>query len=97
MEGGEFFAHSPLSPRGERPAGDVVIENHMIISTHSPRVGRDKELDVEIKQHRKIQPTLPAWGETAVDLGVGHGKAISTHSPRVGRDIRLPDGEKKVY
>ena len=34
-----------------------------------------------------FQSTLPAWGETPLDLRLYPRRVISIHSPRMGRDL----------
>ena len=57
------------------------------ISTHSPRVGRDRYYVNDTWRTHRFQPTLPVWGETEADIEAIQDTLISTHSPRVGRDL----------
>ena len=59
-----------------------------MISTHSPRVGRDPCLNVKNGTPGRFQPTLPVWGETLLFAPSSFFAKISTHSPRVGRDLQ---------
>ena len=80
------FVFQPTLPVwGETPP-DKPQAIDAIISTHSPRVGRDAGNARPGHKPRRFQPTLPVWGETKCVCVVYFHSCISTHSPRVGRD-----------
>ena len=75
--------HSPRMGRDELLGVDTEQE---AISIHSPRMGRDLSLTIDDFASPAFQSTLPAWGETKDEKGVGRMGHISIHSPRMGRD-----------
>ena len=75
--------------------GESYIE--IIISTHSPRVGRDANALLDMAVQGLFQPTLPVWGETVGGNVNPRDFNISTHSPRVGRDPKSSSARRSVY
>ena len=73
----------PRSPRGERPAIQLLTRSRNSISIHAPRVGSDPMLSTQAERHSAFLSTLPAWGATEWD---GHGRDADEHfyprSPR---------------
>ena len=70
------------------PARGGTRYREIIISTHSPRVGRTS---LKIRQRtpaRQFQLTRPVWGEPGDSNSRILLYSISTHSPRVGRTPR---------
>ena len=61
----------------------------LLISTHSPRVGRDWNM-LQSLLYRAISTHSPRVGRDILNKlqGFGFGE-ISTHSPRVGRDLTV--------
>ena len=59
---------------------------NIIISIHSPRMGRDQMRKKRKPEITSFQSTLPAWGETALAPVPARAGKISIHSPRMGRD-----------
>ena len=57
-----------------------------IISTHSPRVGRDKQSSCHPGTLPNFNPLSPCGERHIAGAGKGLLSQISTHSPRVGRD-----------
>ena len=78
---------NPLSPHGERRAPAGYRWPGLIISIHSPRMGRDNPLDSLFGGGGGFQSTLPAWGETLATCFFFYAWEISIHSPRMGRDM----------
>ena len=65
-----------------------MIQNHQIISIHTPRVGRDISAWGSWQDSIKFQSTRPVWGVTMADNANKMGSSmISIHTPRVGRDV----------
>ena len=62
-------------------------ETVIVISIHSPRMGRDIVALYMMPKRLIFQSTLPAWGETSMPHKFSLIKIISIHSPRMGRDI----------
>ena len=66
----------------------------VVISTHTPRVGRDDLPYRLLIQKLSFQLTRPVWGVTRFHIFLprllmpsAFFQKISTHTPRVGRDI----------
>ena len=77
---------NPLSPHGERLGVTAVVAWAVMISIHSPRMGRDGAGYHGAGDGGIFQSTLPAWGETQGFAGRAGARLISIHSPRMGRD-----------
>ena len=67
----------------------VYIRVFLVISIHSPRVGRDHFDLFNMAANIEFQSTRPAWGETCLSCQLSARVIISIHSPRVGRDLGL--------
>ena len=69
--------------------GEAVVPflpfRHLVISIHSPRVGRGAEYMPNMRSFHKFQSTRPGWGEAAPEGVPATPFCISIHSPRVGR------------
>ena len=79
---------NPLSLHGERPVELVSQMDYVLISIHSPCMGRDTIDGVSQHAGGLFQSTLPAWGETYCCSMTRFGRLISIHSPCMGRDSR---------
>ena len=79
---------NPLSPCGERPHEDLDGGSLHLISTHSPRVGRDIKCKI-LHLHLSISTHSPRVGRDGAIGPFAPWEVISTHSPRVGRDSEL--------
>ena len=83
---GKHVFQSTLPAWGETLAAFFIGVDRILISIHSPRMGRDFQIG-QFRVHRVgFQSTLPAWGETGCWRSSCPQCSISIHSPRMGRD-----------
>ena len=70
--------------------------DHVRISIHAPRVGRDALDKISADYTREFQSTRPVWGATREKTRDFQAKMISIHAPRVGRDRRRQRERKEA-
>ena len=80
---------NPRSPRGERPARQVVMCVPVLISIHAPLAGSDLYFFGATFHRRNFNPRSPRGERRAV---VGHSPKgeISIHAPLAGSDDLMP-------
>ena len=78
------------SPCGERHEFSPDMGLMIVISTHAPRVGSDRNQN-QAHRHRQISTHAPRVGSDLPAPHVPHTTVhISTHAPRVGSDVQVP-------
>ena len=62
----------------------------LMISIHSPRMGRDRKRIAFMRMWIVFQSTLPAWGETYIAFGGARGGGFQSTLPAWGETRQLP-------
>ena len=82
---------NPLSPHGERPVTALRMAADLMISIHSPRMGRDLRTGPWRRWRWRFQSTLPAWGETAGTFVPHPQRGFQSTLPAWGETLVMHD------